>query len=82
MKHDRWGDPVYVERADGVQPDPRSTLLFQRKMLLARIESEQAHIAAGTHGADPAPPEEVLEWCEDRLREVNRRLQVLDDEEQ
>lgn len=72
---------MYVERADGVQPDPRSTLLFQRKMLLARVESEQAHVADGTRGADPAPPEDVLAWCEERLREVNRRLQVLDDEE-
>lgn len=80
VDRDRWGDPVYVQRADGVQPDARSSLLSERQILLARIESERDHIAAGTQGADPSPPDEVLAWCEEELQEVNRRLRVLDQE--
>lgn len=71
---------MYVQRADGVQPDARASLLSERQILLARIESERDHIAAGTQGADPSPPDEVLAWCEEQLQEVNRRLRVLDQE--
>jgi hypothetical protein len=79
---DRWGEPVYVKPADGDKPDARSSLQFEQKMLLTRIDSERAHIAAGTQGPDPVPPEEVLAWCEERLRVIEHRLQLLDRERQ
>ncbi len=81
VNHDQWRESECAQRADGVQPDVRSILSFERKRLLARIDSERDHITHGTKGADPAPPEEVLAWCEARLGEVDRRLRVLDQED-
>lgn len=82
VRSDRWGEPVYLEAADGSRNDPGDALRFERRLLLQRVESERAHLRAGTQGADPSPPAEILAWCEERLRELDRRQQLLEWEAQ
>ena len=53
-------------------------LTRERDDRLAQIDAMQARIDAGLGpepGGDPAPPEEILEWAVDQLRDVDRWIE-------